>query len=81
MTYYIIAENPEISFHKAIEKSWKIMDGHKMQLFKLHLYFIPWYILGILFFIVGVFVVMPWHNLSLANYYKVISENNFELTN
>ena len=52
-----------------------------MQLFKLHLYFIPLYVLGILFFIVGVFVVMPWHNLSLANYYKVISENNFELTN
>ena len=81
MTYYIIAENPEIPFHKALEKSWKIMDGRKMQLFKLHLYFIPWYILGILFFIVGVFVVIPWHNLSLANYYKIISENNFELAN
>ena len=80
MTYFIIAENPEIPFNKAIEKSWKIMDGRKMQLFKLHLYFIPWYILGILFFIVGVFVVMPWHNLSLANFYKVISENKFELT-
>ena len=81
MTYYIIAENPEISFHKAIEKSWKIMDGHKMQLFKLHLYFIPWYVLGILFFIVGIFVVMPWHNVSLANFYKVISENKFEPAN
>ena len=81
MSYYIIAENPEIPFHNALEKSWKIMDGRKMQLFKLHLYFIPWYILGILFFIVGVFVVIPWHNLSLANYYKIISENNFELAN
>ena len=81
MTYFIIAENPEISFKKAIKQSWKIMDGRKMQLFKLHLYFIPWYVLGILFFIVGVFVVMPWHNVSLANFYKVISENKFELTN
>tara|TARA_Y200000002_G_scaffold236167_2_gene195075 strand:- start:247 stop:837 length:591 start_codon:yes stop_codon:yes gene_type:complete len=81
MTYYIIAENPEIPFHNALEKSWKIMDGRKMQLFKLHLYFIPWYILGTLFFIVGVFVVIPWHNLSLANYYKIISENNFEHAN
>ena len=81
MTYYLIAENPDISFHKAMEKSWKIMDGRKMQLFKLQIYFIPWYVLGILFFIVGIFVVMPWHNLSLANYYKVISENNIELAN
>jgi uncharacterized membrane protein len=69
MTYYIIADDPEISFQAALEQSWKLTDGNKMELLELNLRFIPWYILGLLFFIVGVFVVIPWHNSTLALYY------------
>ena len=53
------------------------MDGKKMELLMLHLRFIPWYFLGLLFFIVGVFIIMPWHNLALANYYLTIKEEKF----
>ena len=59
MTYYIIAEDPEISFQTAIEQSWKLTDGYKMELLELNLRFIPWYLLGLLCFIVGVFAVVP----------------------
>jgi len=69
MTYYIIADDPKISFQAALEQSWKLTDGNKMELLELNLRFIPWYILGLLFFIVGVFVVIPWHNSTLALYY------------
>ena len=59
MTYYIIAEDPEISFQTALEQSWKLTDGYKMELLELNLRFIPWYLLGLLCFIVGVFAVVP----------------------
>ena len=51
-------------------------DGwKKMELFMLHLRFLPWYFLGLLFFIV-IFIIMPWHNLALANYYLTIKDEN-----
>ena len=77
MSYYIIAEKPEMQIIEVLEKSWKMMDGKKMELFMLHLRFLPWYFLGLLFFIVGVFIIMPWHNLALANYYLTIKDENF----
>ena len=77
MSYYIIAEKPEMQVIEVLEKSWKMMDGKKTELFMLHLRFLPWYFLGLLFFIVGVFIIMPWHNLALANYYLTIKDENF----
>lgn len=74
MTYYIIAEDPEISFQAALEQSWKLTDGYKMELLELNLRFIPWYILGVLCLIVGVLAVIPWHNTALALYYEDLKE-------
>ena len=70
MTYYIIADDPEISFQSALEQSWKLTDGNKMELLELNLRFIPWYLLGLLCLIEGVFAVIPWHNSTLALYYE-----------
>lgn len=75
MTYYVIAEDPEISFQIALEQSWKLTDGYKMELLELNLRFIPWYLLGLLCFIVGVFAVVPWHNTTLTLYYQYLKEN------
>ena len=75
MTYYVIAEDPEISFQTALEQSWKLTDGYKMELLELNLRFIPWYLLGLLCFIVGVFVVVPWHNTTLVLYYQYLKKN------
>jgi len=74
MTYYIIAEDPEISFQAALEQSWKLTDGYKMELLELNLRFIPWYLLGVLCLIVGVLAVIPWHNTTLALYYEDLKE-------
>jgi len=76
MSYYILSENTEMSFSEALEKSWKLMDGNKMELFILHLRFIPWYILGLLFFVVGIFIVIPWQNLTIANYYQELKNKS-----
>ncbi len=69
MTFYLLAENPEFTVEEVLKKSWELTDGYKGELFFLHLRFIPWYFLGLLFFVVGVFLVMPWHQLTLAHYY------------
>ena len=74
MTYYIIAEDPEISFQAALEQSWKLTDGYKMELLELNLRFIPWYLLGLLCLIVGVLAVIPWYNTTLALYYEDLKE-------
>ena len=74
MTYYIIADDHEITFQVALEQSWKLTDGYKMELLVLNLRFIPWYILGFLCLIVGVFTVIPWHNTTLALYYEHLKE-------
>ncbi len=45
LTPYIVAENPDISPMTAITLSRDMMNGHKMECFKLWLSFIGWYIL------------------------------------
>ena len=77
MTYYIISEEPEIEIYDALERSWKMMDGKKLELFFLQLRFLPWYAFGLFFFIIGVFIIVPWHNLTLANYYLTIKNEKF----
>ena len=74
MTYYILVENPELSIEESLKESWRLTNGYKMELFVLHLRFIPWYLLGLLCFGIGIFVVMPWHQLTLANYYNYLKQ-------
>ena len=74
MTYYILVENPELSIEESLKESWRLTNGYKMELFVLHLRFISWYLLGLLCFGIGIFVVMPWHQLTLANYYNYLKQ-------
>jgi len=74
MTYYILVENPELSIEESLKESWRLTNSYKMELFVLHLRFIPWYLLGLLCFGIGIFVVMPWHQLTQANYYNYLKQ-------
>ena len=74
MSYYILIEKPELTIEEVLKESWRLTDGYKLELIVLHLRFIPWYLLGLLCFFVGIFVVLPWHQLTLANYYKYLKE-------
>ena len=70
MSYYIMAEQQDITFVEALQKSWDLTQDHKMDLFLLNIRFIPWYVLGLMCLVVGVFVVIPWHQTTLALVYK-----------
>lgn len=72
MAYYILAENPDMSATEVLKKSEEMMNGHKMELFVLHLSFIPWFFLvGITFGLAGIYVA-PYVQATMANFYKEI---------
>lgn len=90
LTYYIIADNPEIGALEAIKKSKEMMKGYKWDLFLLYLSFIGWGILALLTLGIGFLWLSPYINASVANFYEdlknarnpkveVIEEANKEL--
>lgn len=70
MTPYILIDNPELSANQAINLSIKMMKGHKLDLFILHLSFIGWIFLGIVTFGVGLLWVMPYMMTAQAAFYE-----------
>ena len=74
MSFYILADNPELTANEALTKSKEMMVGHKMDLFVLHLSFIGWYLLsGITFGIASIYVI-PYVSTTVANFYNSIKE-------
>ena len=66
---YILAENPDISVHRAFEISKQMTKGYKMRIFLLELSFVGWYLLGALCLGVGVLFVNPYLTATLAELY------------
>ncbi|MGN8773780.1 DUF975 family protein [Candidatus Weimeria sp. HCP3S3_B5] len=70
MTFYIIADDPDISGTEARRLSEAMMEGHKMEFFILQLSFIGWALLSACTFgILGIFYVAPWMATTNADYY------------
>lgn len=76
MTPYIMAEQPELSASEAIQKSILMMDGHKWDLFVLHLSFIGWDILAALTLNIGNLVLNPYKNAAITAFYRELSANH-----
>lgn len=76
MIYFIMLDNPEMSAMEALNESKRIMDGHKMQYFKLIVSFLGWIILGI--FTLGILYVwlIPYMTVTQCNFYNQIKNTN-----
>ena len=72
MTFYILAENPNMTANEAITESRQIMDGHKFELFVLQLSFIPWMLLCCVTFGIAYIYVIPYMSLTMTNFYHNI---------
>ncbi|SKA92929.1 Uncharacterized membrane protein [Caloramator quimbayensis] len=72
MVPYILADNPQIDYNRAIELSNQMTMGEKFNIFVLDLSFIGWYILGMLALIIGVIFVMPYEDAANAELYLVL---------
>jgi len=72
MTFYILADDPNISATDALNKSKSMMDGYKMDLFLMSLSFIGWALLCILTLGIGFLWLIPYINVSIAKFYQDI---------
>lgn len=69
MSMYILQDEKDKSWDYCHEKSMKMMEGHKMELFILDLSFLGWYIVGAICFGVGILWVLPYHAATRMNFY------------
>lgn len=70
MVPYILEDNPDLSAEETIDLSVKMMDGHKWELFCLHLSFLGWAILCIFTFGIGFFFLQPYVLAAQADFYE-----------
>ncbi len=78
MTPYILKDHPELSNNAAIEKSMRMMQGHKMNLFLLELSFIGWLILSLMTLGIGLIFLIPYVNTTLAHFYEELKTKTNE---
>lgn len=75
MVPFILAENPDIPSNDAIKLSRTIMNNHKWELFKLHLSFIGWEILGIFTFNISrLFYSNAYYVSTISEYYTYLRD-------
>ena len=75
MSNFIARDNPGMSPSYCLKGSHDMMQGHKMELFKLYLSFIGWFILGLIPMGIGLLWVMPYINTTLALFYEEVRVN------
>ncbi|WP_114166847.1 DUF975 family protein [Exiguobacterium sp. TNDT2] len=81
LTYYILRDEPELSALEAITESRRLMDGHKMDAFKLVLSFIGWFFVGVLTLGIGFLYVYPYFTTTYATFYDSIRQAKRPQTN
>ncbi len=72
MSFYILADNPELTAREALSKSKEMMNGHKWDLFVLQLSFFWWYLLVMVTFGIAAIYVTPYISATTANFYNSI---------
>jgi uncharacterized membrane protein len=72
MTFFIMAEDPNITASDAIKKSKEMMYGHKWDLFRMQLSFIGWFFLCMCSFGIGFLWLASYMMASWTVFYKTI---------
>lgn len=67
MSFYVLADNPQIGFREALNVSKRITMGYKGRIFLLGLSFIGWAILACLTLGIGFLWLVPYMQISFAN--------------
>lgn len=74
MTAFILTDNPNIGYNRALKLSIAMTYGHKWKIFILGLSFIGWYILGALALIVGLLFLTPYIMATYTELYIKLRE-------
>lgn len=73
-SFYILAENPEMSITDCMRASRNLMYGHKGSLFYLQLTFVGWYIIGVLTLGIALLWINPYFDVTCTNFYLSIKD-------
>lgn len=74
MTFYILADNRDMKPKDALRQSREMMDGYKLKLFKLCLWFFLLSILCVLTLGIGFLWLIPFVNVTMATFYEDIQK-------
>ncbi|MBR5329691.1 MAG: DUF975 family protein [Firmicutes bacterium] len=74
LTAFLLNDHPEMGWKEAINESKRMMNGHKMELFMLHLSFLGWIILSIFTLGILLIYVVPYMQQAEANFYRALRE-------
>jgi uncharacterized membrane protein len=74
LTPYLLNDNPDLSVVDVLRLSRKMMNGHKMQLFKLQLSFLGWALLNVLTLGIGTLWLLPYMMTTMAAFYQDVRE-------
>ena len=75
-TWFIIANDENISGYNALKESWNLMRGKRLKLFLLELSFIGWAILSVLTLFIGFIFLAPYVQTSYAKFYDSLNESS-----
>ena len=70
LAQFIMCDYPDISARQALEESKDLMEGHKMELFKLELSFIGWHLLSIATLGIGYVFLRPYIISARVAFYR-----------
>ena len=73
MSFYIMADNPDMGIMDALAESKRMMQGNKWKLFCLYLSFIGWALLCILTLGIGTLWFMPYVEVTLIAFYDIVN--------
>lgn len=78
MVPFILADNPNIGYKRALELSQQMTRGEKWDMWILDLSFLGWYILGVFALGIGGFFVVPYDNATYGELYLVLRQQAIE---
>lgn len=78
MSFFVLADDPELTASQALNISKEITKGHKMEIFVLGLSFIGWMLLGTITLGIGLIYVIPYMETTMANFYQSIKPAKIE---
>lgn len=78
MTFFILADEPNIKPMEALEKSKKMMDGYKMKMFMLYMRFLLLSLACILTLGIGFFFLLPYIQICTAKFYEYVKVKHVE---
>ncbi len=70
---YILAEDPDCTGWEALQRSYGLMRGHKLELFWLELTFIGWAILAAFTFGIGGLFLTPYKDSARTSFYRELT--------